>query len=74
MQKLEHRKFYTNMMKNFEGNRALAQAAQRDCGVSFSRDIQTCLDAFLCNLLQETALAERVEKMISGGPFQPLQF
>ncbi|GAB0182861.1 mitochondrial enolase superfamily member 1 [Grus japonensis] len=46
-QKLEHRKFHLNMRKN----RALAQAAQRGCGLSFSGDIQNHLDAILCNLL-----------------------
>ena len=39
--KLEHRKFNTNMKKDlFRCDGALAQAAQRICGVSFSGDIQ----------------------------------
>lgn len=35
----------------FDGGRALEQAVWRRCGVSFTGDVQTHLDTFLCNLL-----------------------
>ena len=41
---LKYRKLQLDMKKNFfEGDRALEQAAQRGCGVSFSGDIQNPL-------------------------------
>jgi len=33
-----------------------------------------CLDVFLCDLLQESALAGRLDLVISRGPFQPIRF
>ena len=51
-QKLECRKFHTNTSKNFftVSDRALEQAAQRGCGVSFYGDTQTQLDMILGNV------------------------
>lgn len=35
---------------------------------------KTCLDAYLCNLLQGAWFGMQLDSMISRGPFQPLQF
>ena len=43
-----------------EGDGALAQAAQRGCGVSFSGDIPAHLDTVLCSLLWVTLLGQGV--------------
>ena len=37
--KLKQRKFHLDMIFHFEGDRALEEAAQRSCGVSFSGNI-----------------------------------
>ena len=69
--KLEHRKFHLNMRKKFlscEGARAVEQAAQSGCGVSFPGAIQNppgCVPV-------PPAQAGGLDKMISRGPFQPL--
>jgi len=36
--------------------------------------LKTCLDAYLCSLLQGACFAEGLDLRISRGPFQPLQF
>ena len=54
-----------------EGNRALAQAAQRDCGVSFSGDIPAPLAAVLCPLLWVTLLGQGAGLGDPRGPCQP---
>jgi len=41
-----------------EGDRALEQVAQGGCGVSFSGDFETHLDAVLFSLLQVTLLQQ----------------
>jgi len=38
--KLKHNKFHLNMRKSFKHDRALEQASQKCCGVSFSGDCQ----------------------------------
>ena len=42
---------YEEKLLPCEGARAVAQAAQGGCGVSFLETFKTCLDAFLCPLL-----------------------
>ena len=58
-----------------EGDRALEQATQRTCGVSFSGDIQN--SPGWCPLQPapgDLALAGGLNKVIPRGPFQPLLF
>ena len=35
---------------------------------------KTCLDAYLCDLVWGSCFGRGLDSMISGGPFQPLQF
>jgi len=59
----------------FEGNRAVEQAAQGGCGVSFSGDIQDPPGwGPVRPALGDPALAGWLDQMITGGPFQPLPF
>ena len=57
------------------GDGALAQAAQRGCGVSFSGHIQDPPEhGPLEPALGDPALARGLDWMIPRGPFQPLPF
>ena len=74
--KLEHRKFCTNMQKNFTV-RVMEHWSRlpREVVDSPSLEIfKTHLDAYLCSLLQGACFAGGLDSMISKGPFQPLQF
>ena len=48
--KLEHRKFHTNMQKNFFMVR-VTQVVQGGYGFSYMEIFETHLDTYLCNLL-----------------------
>ena len=75
--KLEHRKFHTNMGKNFFTVRMTEHwnRLPREAVESPSMEIlKTHLGAYLCNLLQQTCFSRGLDLMISRGPFQPLQF
>ncbi|GAB0208567.1 mitochondrial enolase superfamily member 1 [Grus japonensis] len=76
--RLKHRKFHLNMRKkllHFESDRALEQAAQRGCGVSFSGDIQNPSGRNPVQpALGDPAVAGGLDEMISRDPFQPLTF
>jgi len=75
--KLEHRKCHTNMWRNFFTVRVteLWNRLPREVVDSPSLEMfKTRLDASLCSLLQVAFFAGGLDMMISGGPFQPLQF
>lgn len=58
---VKHRKFHLNMRKSFfEDDRALEEAAWRDCGVSFSGGIKSHLDTMLGNVLWGPSLSRMV--------------
>ena len=63
---------YEEKLLYFECARALEQAAQRGCGVSFSGDIKNLPKPIpVWSALGEPALAGRLDEMISRGHFQP---
>jgi len=67
--KLKHGKYHLNVMKNFEGDRALEEAAQRGCGVSFSGDIQNPTGRGPVQaVLGEPALAGGLDCMVPSSP------
>ena len=58
-----------------EDDRALEQAAQGGCGVSFSRDIQALPgQGPVQPAVGDPAPAEGLDQMTHRGPFQPLLF
>jgi len=58
-----------------EGDRALEQAAQRGCGVSFSGDIQDLPgQGPVQPAVGDPASAGGLDQVIPRGPFQPLLF
>ena len=76
--KLEHTKSHTNMRRNFYTVRVAEHwnRLPREAVDSPSLEIfKTCLDAYLCSLLQGACFGRGVwTSMVSRGPFQPLQF
>ena len=74
--KQEHRKFHTNMRKNFfpvgltEHGNGLCREVVESPSVGI---LETCMDAFLCGLLQGAAW-QGLDSMTFRGPSQPLHF
>ena len=72
---LEHRRFHLNARKKIFTLRVTALELPRETVESPSLEIfKIHLDAYLCNLLQQTCFSRGLDLMISRGPFQPLQF
>ena len=71
--KLEHRKFCTNMQRNFFTVRVMEHWNRLPRWVVDSPSLEifkTCL----CSLVWGTCFAGGLDSMISRAPFQPLQF
>ena len=73
--KLKHRKFHTNVheLLHSKGDGALEQAAQRGCGVS-SGNTEDPPGRLSVQPAVGACFAGGLDSMISGGPFQHLQF
>ena len=74
--KLEHRKFCTNMWRNFMvGVTQHWNRLPREVVDSPSQEIfKIHLDAYLCSLVEGACFAGRLDSVISRSSFQPLQF
>ena len=74
--KLEHRKLCTNMRGNFFTVRVMEHwnRLPREAVDSSPEIFKIHLDTYLCSLLQGSCFAGGLDSIISGGPFQPLQF
>ena len=75
--KLEHKKFHTNMQKNFFAVRVMEHwnRLPRESVEPPSLEIfKTHLDTHLRNLMWEACFGRGLDSVISGDPFQPLQF
>ena len=71
----KHRKFHVNMRESFLTLQAvdhLNRVPREAVESPFLEIIQTCLDDFLCYLLQGTFFSRELDLMISRGPFQHL--
>ena len=75
--KFEHRKFRTNMQKDFLMVRMMEHwnRLPRRIVESPSQEIfKTCKGSYLCDYCWIPAFVGGLESMTSSGPFQPLQF
>ena len=74
--KLEHRKCYTNVQKNFFMARVTEHWNRLPRGVVDSPSLEIFKahqDTYLCSLLEGGLLCRGLDSVIPGGPSQPLE-